>query len=336
MTEKQNTAIAIREELDNKILTVLGSEKFPLEIRSKIDKVLDIVKNNKTMVDLYPNELAEIPMSSSCFQDTCVQYGEHFTPHRRLRQALLEMQNRLEGLDAAKNGQKKSYVKMMKIEGELKIFERIYNKLLDSPDIITKDIYIMVSSYVDIDNNIAAYILKEGHINSKDLYDVIMSKIKVKIGFSYNKYEETKRNSKSNEHMVKDSAIKVAQQQELVNKFNKEVEDSGLSFEESEVYYYIMFFTSEAYKQLQTMGRVDTGTYGVISQTPTPIRLKILSNIEILRKKVLEEKYSMTAEYIWKEHPELFLPKKTGDNEIEGMNVSEFLSLEDIKILSKT
>ena len=135
--------------------------------------------------------------------------------------------------------------------------------------------------------------------------------------------------------MVKDAAIKVAQQQVFVEKYRIEVENSGLSFEESEVFYYVMYFTSEAYKQMMTMGRVDTGTYGVIAQTPYPIRRKILDNIEFLRKKIFEEYYPFTGDYLWKDNPEIFLPKKTGDNEIEGMNVSEFLGIEDIKILSK-
>jgi len=98
--------------VDEKFLNILGSEKFPLSVKENLNEVLNIVNEGKTLIDLYPEVLAEIPVSSSGFQDVCVQYQEHHTPHRKLRQAMLEMGGRLEALNTAKSGFRKAYGKL--------------------------------------------------------------------------------------------------------------------------------------------------------------------------------------------------------------------------------
>ena len=123
---------------------------------------------------------------------------------------------------------------------------------------------------------------------------------------------------------------------EKVEKFQEEVEESGLSYEESEVCYYIMYFSSEVERQLKTGDhQIDRGTYMAISQLPDPIRLKMLSNISFLRKKIFEEGYDTEKDYIFKTHQDVLLPKRTGPGEFEGVKVADILGIEPIKLLSK-
>ncbi len=343
MTEKQNMMIdqssndnqnLILSNADEKFLNILGSEKFPISVKENLNEVLNIVNEGKTLIDLYPEVLAEIPVSSSGFQDICVQYQEHHTPHRKLRQAMLEMGSRLEALNTAKHGFRKAYGKIRKMENLLKDLEEILNNLKDYK--ITKTDYFVLSQYFPrVLSSYRSEIQKDGIIKDKELCEFLIKKVEDILYQKMCSYQELLRGYKSSKHMVKDAALKVAQQRNLVDIFKKEVKETGLSFEESEVVYYVMYFTAEMEKQLRTMGRVDTGTFGVIRYLPEGIRKKVLENRAFLEKKLFIESWPSHGDYLTEVYKEQLMPKFTGENEIEGVNVKEFISLDLIKILAR-
>jgi len=293
--DKTKALTVINENVESKFVQLI-SEEYPLELREGINEVLDIIKSEKTISDLYPTVLSEIPISQSQFQDMCVQYEQHFTPHKKLRQAVMEMQDRLNALYAAKTGQKKAIIKVERIKLEL---ENLQEELDHAEDDYEKRRWELAIA--------------------EKLVDL----------------EEAERESKSAMHLVKDAMLKVVQQRKLVEKYEKEVAESGLSFEESEVVYYVMYFTSEAEKQLRTGDhQIDRGTFGAIAQLPDPIKDRVLKNISFLRKKLFEEGYPIDGDYLYKIYWNELVPKKTGENEFEGLNVKEFLNTDIIKILS--
>ncbi len=303
MSEQTKSISLIKQQVnDNSQFVSVINDNYPVAIQDKFKGIVALLDDEKQLSELYPEVLAEIPLSSSQFQDQCVQYGQHFTPHKKLRQTVLELQDKLGALYAAKTGNKKAIIRVEKIK--LKIEE--LNKQLDS-----------------LDNS------------SSDSYDFDIRKLKLDILTEQVKLEEKKRALNSSNHLIKDSMVKVAQHQALVKKFKKEVEESGLSFEESEVLYYVMYFTYDVEKQLRTGGRIDTGTFGAIGQLPEPIRLKVLSNISFIKHKLFDENYPAEGDYLCKVYYDTLKPSKTGDGEMEGLNVEKFISTEPIKLLSK-
>ncbi len=147
--------------------------------------------------------------------------------------------------------------------------------------------------------------------------------------------EEDERGVNSSNHLIKDAMLKVVQHKELVKVYKQEVENSSLSFEESEVEYYVMYFTNDVEKQLRTGGRIDTGTFGAIGQLPEAIRLKVLSNITFIKHKLFTESYPEEGDYLCKVFYDTLKPQKTGEGEMEGMNINSFLGTETIKMLAK-
>lgn len=287
----------LNERVNSKFVQLIKSDEYPLEVREGVNKVLDIISQEKSITDLYPEELAEIPISQSHFQDQAVQYGQHFTSHKCLRQALMEMQDRLNALYAAKTGQKKAILKVKRIEFEM---ENLVNELEKAEDDYEKRRWELNIAEKEVD------------------------------------MEEAQRGLKDSAHLIKDAILKVNHQQKLVDRYKKEVEESGLSYEESEVIYYVMYFTKEACIQLLSGDRsVDRGTYGAISQLPKPIRLKVLKNISFLKHKIFEEGYSQDNDYLFKVYWDQLIPKKTGPGEFEFMKISDYLGFETIKLLSK-
>jgi uncharacterized protein YcgL (UPF0745 family) len=290
---------------------------------------LQDVTCGKNIVDLYPKVLTEVPMSSSCFQDKCVQYEEHHTPHRKLRQAMLEMQNRLNSLDSAKNGYKRAIGRIEKVNRDIEHIKNLLNSL-ESFDKKYCDINKhKMDCLLYLSEKLTNLILS---INSKDDFSYIVPKLIEELeSVLWDKtieQEELTRNLNSAEHMVKDAIIKVVQQKKLTNTFIKEVEDLGISFEASEMIYYIMYFTYEAEKQLMTMGRLDTGTCGVIRQLPDKLSNKVLENIEFIKKHMNE------GGYVTKKYKNILYPKITGNDEIEGLNIKDFIGIDVINTLS--
>lgn len=295
MANIENFLTVVGKGVESKFLELMSNE-YPLAIQEGIKDVLDIINTEKSITDLYPQVLSEVSISQSQFQDMCVQYEQHFTPHKKLRQAVMEMQDRLSALYAAKTGQKRSIIKVERLNLEIGNLQE------------------------ELSNAETEYEQKRWELNLADKAVDL---------------EESDRESKAALHLVKDAVLKVVQQRKLVEKYQKEVEDSGLSYEESEVIYYTMYFTSEAEKQLRTGDhQIDRGTFGAIGQLPTAIKNKVFQNISFIRKKLFEERYPIDGDYIHKVYWDELVPKKTGEYEFEGMLVKDFINTDIIKLLA--
>jgi len=275
---------------ENKFVKLVKSEQYPVELREGINTVLDIIKEEKSIADLYLEILAEIPISQSHFQDVCVQYLQHYTPHKKLRQAVMEMQDRLNALYTAKTGQKRAYVKVERLK-------------------------LSIQCWTESET-----------MNDTERFDLLDWQIDL---------EEAERELHTATHMIKDAMIKVVHQRKLVDKFTKEVEESGMSYEEAEAVYYVMYFTSEAERQLRTGDhQIDRGTFGAMSQLPEKLRLKVLNNISFLRKKLHDEKYAQDGDYLTIVYADVLRPN-VNDGKVEGLDIKEFLDFEPIKLISK-
>lgn len=297
--QSKDIALYINSSVENTFLNVISSEKYSPAIREGFRNTMEILKQEKTLPDLYPTELAETNISTSQFQDTCVQMQQHFTPHRKVKQCLLELQGKIDALYAAKTGHKKAVLKCEKLKVQIEalrseIADLQKNSMVPSTTIALKNIEILEKE---------------------------------------TKLEEAERGMKSSGHMIKDAALKVNQLQNLIERYRAEIEESGLSFEESEAIYYVMYFTSDAERQIRTSGRVDTGTFGAISQLPEALRKKVLQNISFIREKVLGG-YAPDADYLHIVYRDLMMPKKTGENEFENVKIDDFIGMETIKILA--
>ncbi len=346
-----SSELTIVEQLKNQKLQILNSSNFPIDVQDGIKNVLNIINNSQTLPELYSQELQEIPFSTSCFQDLCVQMGDHHTSHRKLRQVMLELGGKLDALNTAKVGYKKSIVKINKLNEEISELEDLYNTI-DKDDKLTFEIGLRLSSITyqmtDGENTINYEIISQSLLNSLTtvqiiddlkLVNFIKNKIKTACASKIIELEDSNRNLKNSEHLIKDAAIKTSQLQNQVENLKEEIQESGLSYEESEVIYYVMYFTNEAERQLRTGDhQIDRGTFGAISQLPVNIRRKVLKNIHWLEDKIRDD-FQKTGswyrdDYYIKTHREIFLPKITAEGEIEGMNVKEFLKITPTKILS--
>ena len=291
-----NDLITVEEKLNSKeqFLSVI-QKNYPVELKENINKVMDIISQEKQITDLYPEILAETPISTSQFQDTCVQYEQHFTPHKKMRQSVMELQDKLGALYSAKTSHKKAILKLERIKLEIENLEMEIN-------------------------------------NSNDEYT--KKRLKLSLLEKEVDLEEAERGVNSSNHLVKDAMLKVVQHQNLVDKYKKEVESSNLSYEESEVVYYVMFFTYDVEKQLRTNGKIDTGTFGAIGQLPENIRKKVLDNISFIKHKLFQENYPQEGDFLCKVFREQLEPKKTGENEIEGMKLDSFIGSKTLNLLS--
>jgi len=300
MTESKELAKRedLNERVNSKFVQLIKSDEYPLAVREGVNEVMNIISQERSITDLYPEELAEIPISQSHFQDQAVQYEQHFTSHKKLRQALMEMQDRLNALYAAKTGQKKAILKVKRIEFEM---ENLVNELNKAED---------------------DYEIKRWELNIAEK-EVDM--------------EEAQRGLKDSSHLIKDAILKVDHQRKLVDRYKAEVEKSGLSYEEAEAVYYVMYFTSEAENQLRTGDhQIDRGTNKAISQMPEVLRLKIQKNISFLREKLFgDNPHPIDGDYLFIKYRDILEPKKTGPNEFEGMKLDDFLGIQTIKLLSK-
>lgn len=347
MSENKN--LTVKEEIKNGAITIFGQDEYPVAISEGISNVMEIVNANKSITDLYPTELKEIPVSTSMFQDSCVQIEQHYTPHKKLRQAIMELEGKLGALDSAKNSHKKAIVKLDQLENEVNELEEIYEKLNKENSTIDFEMGILLSAitfttekgestqkHTIIPDSLLNILSNGKEITDRKVVNVIKAKVKTALGNKIVDYEEAERGLKSAQHMVKDAAIKSYQYQVQAEKYKKEVEESPYSYEEAEVVYYVMYFTADAEKQLRTGDRqIDRGTYGAISQLPEKIRNKIQQNISFIRHKLYEEDYPQDGDYLFKVFEDVMLPKKTGDGEIEGLLVSEYLGIDPIKLISQ-
>jgi len=345
--------LTVKDEINNQLINIFGSSDFPVSIQSGINDIMTLVNNNTSLPELYDKELKETMVSTSIFQDICVQMEEHYTPHRKIRQLMLELSGNLDALDSAKNSHKKSIVKCQLLEKEINELEDLYN-IIDTNNEIDLSIALRLSnikytiksgadnitSYEIIGSNILD-ILSNGKIevvNDSKFIDIIKSKIKVALGNKIIDYEEAERGLKSSQHLVKDSAIKAYQLRKQVEVYTKEVDESGLSFDESEFIYYVMYFTAEAERQLRTGDhQVDRGTYKAISQLPDFIRLKVLKNIDYIKRKLVSNNYDISMDYIFKTDEEILHPHIERDTDgilvVEGVKVDDYLLMEPVRIV---
>lgn len=349
MTEEKS--IKVREEIErNNHLDVFGNNNFPAEVQSGINEVMEDVASNKTISDLYSTELQEIPVSTSIFQDICVQINQHFdVPHRKLRQAIMELDSKLGALDSAKNNHKKALVKLQQLEEEVNELEDIYNRLEEEGK-IDFDLGMLISSFSYttgsgenqqthniLSDSITNALVNGQEITNDKLVNIIKNRVKTALGNKIVEYEEAQRGLKSAKHMIKDAALKAYQYKQQIKKYREEVEKSDYSYEESEVVYYFWYFVTGIEQQYRTNDHnIDRGTLGAIMQLPEPIRRKVLEAADFIWKKLFEEGYPKHGDFIWKVYWDVLKPKKTGEGEIEGLNVREFEQVEPVKLISKT
>lgn len=348
--------LPIKAEINNNKLTVFGIEEFPLTVQEGIEDILDIVQSNKSLPQLYEKELKETMVSTSIFQDICVQMEEHHTPNRKLRQVMLELGDKLDALDAAKNGHKKNIVRIQTLEDEVEDLQTMYEDL--KKGVIDFDLALRLSTVKYTTNNgmdnymsnevmpasVLQIVANGGTIDNPRFIKTIADKVKIALGNKIVDHEEAVRSMEASKHMIKDTAVKAYQLKAQAEKYKKEVEESGLSYDESEIIYYVMYFTAEAERQLRTGDhQVDRGTYKAISQLPEFIRRKVLQNIDYIKNKLESElkntKSYWLTDYYFHTDREVLLPDfkrdENGDLIVEGEKIKDYLLIEMINTLKK-
>jgi hypothetical protein len=347
--------LTIKKELENNHLVVFGKESFPIEVQEGIDEVLDIVSKNKTLPELYEKELKETMVSTSIFQDICVQMEEHHTPHRKFRQVMLELGGKLDALDTAKNGHKKNIVKLQTLQDEVNDLQEIYDELengeidfdlalrLSTISYTTKSGQDNISEHSVMPESILNLTVNKSITNEKFI-NTIKNKVKIALANKMVDYEEAERGLEASKHMIKDAAIKAYQLRKQAEIYKKEVENSGLSYDESEIIYYVMFFTAEAERQLRTGDhQIDRGTYKAISQLPEFVRVKVLKNIDYLIMRLRDESNkgngAWSSDFVFLNEREVLDPKferdDNGDLIVEGIKVKDYLLIDMIKTINK-
>jgi len=351
LTENKN--LPIKEEIKNQIVNIFGTDLFPEKVQSGINEIMELVNNNTTVPELYEKELKETMVSTSIFQDICVQMEEHHTPHRKVRQVMLELSDKLDALDAVKNNHRKKIIKLQTIEDQINELQEIYDILNQDKAVINFNLALRLSniSYQTkqgmdsfqtnniISSNIIQITSNGIIINEPKFIQSIRNKVKIALGNLIVDHEENKRGIKNSQHMIKDSAVKAHQLRLQADKYSKEMAASDLSFDESEFIYYTMFFTAEAERQLRTGDhQVDRGTYKAISQLPEFIRLKVLWNIDYIKNKLISNNMNISMDYIFKTDEKILWPKFERDVDgiliVEGYKVDDYLLMEPIRVLT--
>ena len=277
-------------------------EYIPEEVISDYKAVQDIIKAEAKITDLYPAVLMETTLGQSLFQERCFVFGERLTPHKRLRQCMLQLQEKLSSLYSAKSGEKKARLAVAKAELRVEYAKQQYEK--------------RVEQY------------------GKDSYEAKMQAIKV--AELQVKLEETKRGVSSATHLVKDAMQKVVLYKNMTDKYLDEVKETGMSFDEAEFEFFIMYFTRDIETQLKCTGHIDPGTYQSISHLPFNLRRKMFENIKFIEQKLSEagDRYIGDGDYIYLKYWDILKPQKTGEGEIEGIKVEEFLTMGLVNLLS--
>ena len=278
---------------------------IPEDVVDGYKKVHEIIKSEAQLTDLYPVILTEEPLGQSIFQERCFVFEERLTPHKKLRQCMLQLQDKLGALYSAKTGEKKARIKVEKIKLKLERAKQRYQDAL----------------------------AKHG----PDAYETKMSQLK--IADMEVRLEEAQRGLSSAAHLDKDAMQKVVLYKNLADKYLEEVAKTGMSFEEAEFEFFVMYFTRDIETQLKCTGRIDPGTYQSISQLPKELRKKMFENIRFIESKLKEatsesDLYTGDGDYIYLKYWDILKPRKTGEGEIEGINVKEFLSMATVNLLA--
>lgn len=340
--------LTVKDEI-NQSITIFGNSEFPVEVQNGINEVMNIVQTGQTLPDLYDKELKEVMVSTSMFQDLCVQMEEHHTPHRKMRQVMLELDDKLSALDAAKNNHKKSIIKCQTLENEVNDLQDLYDELDKEDSIIDFNLALRLSNInytvkTGMDSFQTNAILNSNLVevsinnvmNDTKFIQSIKDKVKVALGNKIVDYDESQRSMKNNQHMIKDSAVKAHQLRLQADKYSVLCAESGISFDESEFIYYVMFFTADAERQLRTGDhQVDRGTYKAISQLPDFIRQKVLRNIDYIYNKLTN--MNPSDDYLFKTNKEMLMPEMIRDEDgimiVEGYKVNDYLMMEPIRTM---
>lgn len=340
--------LTVQEQI-NQSISVFGNNEFPATVQKGVNEIMKIVHTGKTLPDLYEKELKEVMVSTSIFQDICVQMEEHFTPHRKMRQVLLELDGKLSALDGAKNSHKKSIVKCQTLENEVNELQDLYNELDKDNVIIDFNLALRLSNITytvkngmdsfqstPILNSNLVQVSINQTIDDPKFVKSIQDKVKVALGNKIVDYDESKRAIKNSQHIIKDAAVKAHQLRVQAEKYKKLCAESGMSFDESEFIYYVMFFTAEVERQFRTGDhQIDRGTYKAISQLPDFIRQKVLKNISYIYDKL--QNMNSSDDYIFKTDEEFLKPEMIRDKDgtliVEGFKVFDFLMVDVIRTM---
>jgi len=338
--KKSDSEIALKEEIKNNFLKKIDITSYSSQpdVQNRMNNTLENIFNNKTVSEIYSDSLIEVPMSQSNFLSQCVQFTEHWTPHRKLKQALIELKSKYGALNTAKNSHFKLLNKYNKIKKEIDTINSIITQLENSNKIdLTLALKITSIPSLSIPDTVMNLIHQIGSIDDEEYVDVILDKLNNRLNELFVKQQETEYGIKDSDHMVKDALDTAGMYERAIEQYKKEVEESGLSYEEAEMIYYVMFLTWEAENQFRTGDRqLDRGTSKVITQLPDGLRSKVYSNIEYLHHKYFTEGYSRINDFLIRSNPDFFKPKKTGDMEFEGEKITNFLGIEPIKQLSQS
>ena len=338
MSQHSKELSKIQEDIKNDFLQKIDINNYSTqpEVQQRMNQTLSNVFHNKTVSELYSDSLVEVPMSQSNFLSQCVQFTEHWTPHRKLKQALIELKSKYGALNTAKNSHFKSLTKHQKIKDEIDLVNSIINKL-EETRIIDTSMVLKISSIpgIQLPNIVVNLIEKNQIIDDNEFIDIIIQKLRNKVAELVVKLQEVEYSLKDSDHMVKDALDTASMYEKAVEQYKKEVQESDMSYEEAEMVYYVMFLTWEAENQLRTGDhQLDRGTSKVITQLPDGLRRKVYENINYLRQKYFQEKQPMDGDFLIRTNPELFKPKKTGHMEFEGETITNFLGIEPINQLS--
>ncbi len=267
-------------------------QEFPIEIKNGIAKAFQTIQEEKSLSELYSTQLAPIHFDQSLFQDGYGVYNSQYTPYRKLRQVLLEHNNTRSAVFAAKTGHKKQLIKIERLKLELN-------------DII-KELEVFDSN--NIENS--SYKLKELDKLEKET-----------------ELEEKIRELKLSDNMIKDSLLKLVNQENLINKFEQEVKNEGYTYEESEIVHFIMKFLYEGETNLRCSNNnnIGSGLLQAIYQLPESLRIYTVSSLKFIKDKLKVE--GLDSDCIVKRYWDNLKPKKTAENEIEGFNIKEFIGL---------
>lgn len=322
------------------------TENYPVEVKERMDAVVAIVNSNTVLPELYGDILKEVSVGQSAVQSQAVQMEQHFTPHRKMRQIMLELDGKLGALDAAKNGHKQAVVKLHKLQGEIDRLQKIYSRVETTEDHageLDRDTAILVCMIWPnlIPASVLSLITQDEPLKTPEVLDMILDKCRITLGEKLIKLEETDRGLRSHEHMVKDAAMESQRLQTLVEGYQKQMEETGWNFEESELYYYVMYFSKEGEQQIRTGGRVDTGTFGVVCTLPAPLQKKIIANWNFIKEQHSKNIDPNTGKdtfdgYYFQVYQEIMEPKWDPETRtFEGVSPTDFINTNVPHIIKK-
>lgn len=323
-----------REDTRNFLATIQEDfmQNYPASVQTGVAEIFDDVNNNRTLPERYGEILEWTNVGQSLVQSHMVQLEQHHTPHRVMKQLMLELDNKESALNSSKNGHHKSMVLMKTLSDNISSLKSIIDTLSEEDSVIDENIaYLLIMEFPNIFPEILfKKACSDEGITNRNFINSVLTKLEDKIGKKIVKFEETERDLKAHQHMIKDAAVSTHWYKQQIELVNNQVKESGISFEASEMIYYVMYFTAEGEKQIRTGGRVDTGTFGVVANLPSGLQRKVHSNWEFISNKVKEEESPFHG-YYWREYKDIMEPKQTGENEFENVSVEELLNCEILK-----